>query len=209
MFNIPPRELKRKLFHLLSLGFAALYWFFPVWVVLAALITLFVMAAATEIARAKSKKFNDLIKTVFGGIMRDEEDKHTAGVIWTIAGAIIAITLFDPTIDLFQGLFADIDCRRCVMMCFFYLALGDSAAAIFGMAFGKHKIYCGKSLEGTLACFTVCLIAGLFILPMWQAALFGAAFAAFAETLPWPLSDNLWMQPLDAGMLVLFFKLFG
>ncbi len=100
---------------------------------------------------------------------------------------------------------------------FLYLAFGDACAALFGKAYGKHKIYAGKSWEGTIACFTVCFIIGLILFgtagvagfgEVFCFSLSGAATAAFIETIPWPLNDNLWMQVLNAGALSLLARFF-
>ena len=96
--------------------------------------------------------------------------------------------------------------KNFVLASFLYLAFGDAVAALAGKAWGKHKIYAGKSLEGSLACFIVCFIAGLFLLPTWQFAFAGALIAAFIETIPWPLNDNFWMQILNAGILTFLSK---
>jgi dolichol kinase len=96
--------------------------------------------------------------------------------------------------------------KNFVLASFLYLAFGDSVAALAGKAWGKHKIYAGKSLEGTLACFIVCFGIGLLILPTWQFAFAGALIAAFIETIPWPLNDNFWMQILNAGILTFLSK---
>jgi dolichol kinase len=89
-----------------------------------------------------------------------------------------------------------------VFASFLYFAFGDSAAALVGKIIGRHKTFPGKSLEGSLACFAVCFIAGLFIFN-WQFALAGATIAAIVEAIPWKISDNFWMQIINAGVLTL------
>jgi len=45
------------------------------------------------------------------------------------------------------------------------------------------------------------LIIGLIAFHSWQLAFAGAFVATLTEILPWPLSDNLWMQVISAGAL--------
>jgi dolichol kinase len=189
MSFFPKDEIKRKLFHFLSLIYAAAFWYLPKFYVLAGLAVMIILTIIIEITRRFNKRFNDAMLKIFSGIYRKSEEHKIAGVLWTLIGAFITIIVFDD--------------KTCVLASFLYLALGDAAAALFGRAFGKHKIYGGKSIEGSVACFTVCLIAGLLVLPSWQIALAGAFLAAFIETIPWPLSDNMWMQIINAGTLTL------
>jgi dolichol kinase len=149
---------------------------------------------AGEYIRSKNEKFNVFILKILGGVHRKSEEHKISGLPWTLAGAFLTIFLFEN--------------KTFVLASFLYLAFGDAVAALFGKAFGKHKIYAGKSLEGSTACFIACFIVGLFILPSWQFALAGAVCAAFIETVPWPLNDNFWMQILNAGILTYMAGLF-
>ena len=46
-----------------------------------------------------------------------------------------------------------------------FFILGDAAAALIGKAIGRVKI-CGKTLEGSIGCFLLCVILGVFIFPI-------------------------------------------
>lgn len=194
MFGFPADEIKRKTFHVLSLIYVAAYWFLPRSIVLTGLLIAIIIVCVGEILRAKNEKFNVFILKVLGGVHRKTEEHKVSGLPWTLTGAFLTILLFHE--------------KTFVLTSFLYLAFGDAFAALFGKAYGKHKIYAGKSLEGTFACFAVCFIIGLVILPSWQFALIGAAIAAFIETIPWPLNDNLWMQVLNAGILTYLARFF-
>jgi dolichol kinase len=85
-----------------------------------------------------------------------------------------------------------------------YLALGDSAAALFGKKHGHTRTWYDKTLEGSIACFVVCALAGLFFFKPTFAIL-GAACAAVIEILPWPLNDNFWMPLVSACLLTFLF----
>ena len=192
MSFIPQDEIKRKMFHLLMILYIVAYYYLPERTVLIILGTFTVFCAIIEIVRYYNDKFNFFLLRTFSGIYRKSEEYKVAGILWTLIGAIITIVLFEN--------------RSCVLASFLFLALGDSAAALFGKAIGRHKIYAGKTLEGSLACFVVCVVVGFIIFQSWQIALIGALIATFIESIPWPLSDNLWMQVANAGVLTALTK---
>ena len=194
MFGFPKDEIKRKTFHILTLIYVAAYWFLPKKIVLTGLLIAIMVVLIGEFIRARNEKFNVFILKVLGGVHRKSEEHKISGLPWTLAGAFLTILLFENKIF--------------VLTSFLYLAFGDAVAALFGKTYGKHKIYAGKSLEGSVACFVACLIVGLIFLPSWQFAVVGALIAAFIETIPWPLNDNFWMQIINAGILTYIARLF-
>ena len=80
------------------------------------------------------------------------------------------------------------------------LAFGDGAAALAGMMFGRVRpaVLRGKSLEGSLACFAVVLLAAKS-LPLSGACAVACA-ATLAEALPLKDFDNLAI-PLATGLV--------
>jgi dolichol kinase len=99
----------------------------------------------------------------------------------------VGIVLYDPN-------------KNIVLACLFYLAFGDASAALVGKRMGKRKIFWDKTLEGSLACFFVCFLIGLFFFK-WPLALAGALIAAFIELFPWALNDNFWMPIISAFVI--------
>lgn len=194
MFGFPKDEIKRKTFHILTLIYVAAYWFLPKNIVLMGLLIAVIIVLLGEFIRARNEKFNVFILKVLGGVHRESETHKISGLPWTLSGAFLTILLFPE--------------KTFVLASFLYLAFGDACAALFGKAYGKHKIYAGKSLEGSIACFVACLIVGLIVLPTWQFAVAGALIAAFIETIPWPLNDNFWMQIINAGILTYIARFF-
>ncbi|MDR0977726.1 MAG: hypothetical protein LBL71_01630 [Endomicrobium sp.] len=193
MVSIPKDEIKRKVFHLLSLLYAFGYLYLPKKVVIFCLAAVLTGVALMEYMRFKFSKFNDFFKNNFKGFYRLNEADKMSGLIWTLSGAFISIILFRN--------------RNIVFASFLYLAFGDTAAALAGKTLGKHKFtVTGKSLEGSMACFTVCFIIGLFLFNM-RFALIGAVVASLIEAVPWILNDNFWMQILNAGFLTVISKM--
>lgn len=183
------QEIKRKLFHLLTLIYIVGYWRLPRDAALAGMgLTIFV-ALAIEIIRLKHSRFNRFV--LLFGIHRKSEENHFSGLLWTLSGAFFTMYFFEnpsqPTTKII------------VLASLLYAALGDTAAAIAGSLFGRIKIG-EKSLEGSAACFVVCLIIGYFLLP-WPIFLWGAFASTFFEVIHWPLNDNFWLPILSAGAL--------
>jgi glycerol-3-phosphate acyltransferase PlsY len=97
--------------------------------------------------------------------------------------------------------------KELAIACLSFLVLGDMFAAIIGMRFGRTQIWAGKSLEGSLACFIVCFVIGLFVAWLFPAHLnlqiiaLGAFTATIVELLPLGLDDNLTI-PLISGLVM-------
>jgi dolichol kinase len=187
MLSIPKDEIKRKAFHLLSLIYVFGYWYLPKNIVLFGLGIAVTIVAFLEYIRFKFPKFNSFFKDNFKGFYRPQEVDKVSGVVWTLSGAFVTILLFPN--------------KSIVFTSFLYLSFGDAAAALVGKVIGKHKIaFTGKSIEGSLACFKVCLAVGLLLFNV-KFALIGAIVATLVEAMPWKLSDNFWMQIINAGIL--------
>ena len=203
MLGFAKDELKRKAFHILSLIYVIAFWVLPRNIVLIGFLIAIAIVLVGEFIRAKNEKFNIFILKILGGVHRESETHKISGLPWTLLGAFLTILLFENKIF--------------VLVSFLYLAFGDACAALFGRTYGKHKIYAGKSLEGTVACFCACLIIGLIVFlssnqftienGCWL-AIVGALIAAFIETIPWPLNDNFWMQIINAGILTYISRFF-
>ena len=175
---------------MLALIYVVAFWYLPKRTVLVALAILIVITIIIEVTRALNSKFNNLTLKIFNGFYRESEKQKVAGVLWTLLGAFLTIVIFDN--------------KLCVLVSFLYLVFGDTFAALFGQTFGKHRLpYLSKSFEGSMACFSICLVIGLIAFPSWQLAVAGAFMATVVEAIPWPLNDNLWMQIVNAGGLTL------
>lgn len=193
MVSVPKDELKRKGFHLLSLIYVFGFWFLQKNIVILGLLIAIFIVAFFEILRFKVPKFNKFFCNNFKGFYRQEEANKVSGLLGTLSGALIAILLFSVLIT---------DTKEMVFASFLYLAFGDSTAALVGKSIGKHKVFTGKTVEGSIACFFACFIAGLFIFNV-KFALCGAFIATVVEAIPWKINDNFWMQIVNAGLLTL------
>jgi dolichol kinase len=193
MGGFPIDEIKRKSFHLLILLYILAYWLLPRPVLLWGFGLLILVVIAGELVRLRVPSFNEALLKYLGGIHREEETKALSGLPWTLSGSFLTILLFPD--------------RTVVMVSFFYLAFGDALAALFGRRFGRHRLMGGKSLEGSTACFAVCLLVGLLFMKP-PLALLGALIATVIELIPWPLNDNFWMPLFSASALTLLLPFF-
>jgi dolichol kinase len=177
----------RKSWHLLGATFPALYYFGVISksCTLAVVGAIIAVAVAIEILRFTSSRAARVFGAVFGIIMRDAEYRRVNATIPFLVSTFLAVLIFPKAI-------------ACVSL--FYLAFGDVAAALVGGAVGRIRLTARKTLEGTLACFGVCLAIGLLFLD-WRLASAGAAAAAVAELLSRDWADNLSM-PVAAGVVM-------
>jgi dolichol kinase len=189
MAFFPEDEVKRKLFHLLTLAYIGGYWLLPRPFVLWTMGFVTAFAIMMEVVRLHVPSLNTWILNILGGVHRPEEEKKVSGLPFTLSGSFLTMLFFVDT--------------RIVITSLLYLAFGDTMAALVGRGLGKKKIMNGKkTFEGSLACFFVCFFVGLFFFN-WRAAFCGAMIATLIELAPWPLNDNFWVPLVSAASLTL------
>ena len=88
------------------------------------------------------------------------------------------------------------------------LAFGDGFASLVGKFFGKWRpaFLCGKSIEGSLACFAAVLISAYAVSGNLHIAFVAAFTATAVEALPLKDYDNLAL-PVTVGLAVQFASL--
>ncbi len=173
------RELTRKAIHLASAA---------VPIALAAGIgrrfTLLVLAALTLVAigvestRATSPIAALRFNVIFQPLLRPHETRAITGATWLIVSLFAAVLLLPVDIAIAATWAA---------------AVGDAAAALIGMHYGRHRsARDGKSLEGSAACLVATLIGTVLLARLpFTLALAAALAATGAERLPWPRDDNV------------------
>ncbi len=109
---------------------------------------------------------------------RRDEGRFVLGPVTLALGVLATLILFEPAAARI-GIFA--------------LAFGDGIASLAGKLFGQRKIpYTrGKTVEGSLACFTAVLVAVAFVTGSPAHALLIAVTAALIELIPLNDYDNL------------------
>ena len=180
-------ELERKLIHFTSLSVPVLYWVTSQEVTLWFLGIGVAVGIFSEVARFKWAWFQSVYSFV-GKYEREHEHKKITGATCFAVAAFVTVAVFSQEIAISSLLF---------------FTLGDSAAALVGTRFGRHKMF-GKSAEGSLACFSVCSVVGWWLLG-WVGIL-GAATATVIELLPLFVDDNVWI-PLVSGAVMQALKI--
>jgi len=180
------KELKRKLFHLTGLAIPVGYYFVnDKRIALIIVIILTAVYFSIELRRRIDPKFGERFLLRFSHIMRPEERKTVTASGYYLVSSILTIALFDKTVAIVSLLF---------------LILGDSAAAIVGKSLGEIKIS-SKTLEGSLACFSVCFLIALIARINPFTALAGAFTATFVEFISVGHYDNFTI-PLASGFVM-------
>lgn len=144
------------------------------------------IAYSVEFGKRYFPKFSKYFFQYLKPLLRSHElEGAITGATYYITGVLLCIIIFDKSI---------------AIACIFFIILGDTAAALVGKRWGRTKLIGNKSLEGSAACFIVCLLITLFwINPIVGIA--GAFFATLTELLPLRIDDNLTV-PLISGAIM-------
>jgi len=206
------QELNRKLLHLIALLMPVGIFYVPKingvskWIPPLVLGVLFFGAVLLEKMRFKYPKIQILYLRCFHSLLRNQEKKKMTGATYIIGGALVCAIVF-------------IDAPHISFMTLTLFILGDGVAAIVGISIGRIALF-GKTIEGSLACFGLCmtLFAVLFphvpfLLEDWRGAppfslmiITSLAITIF-ELIPikitrtHTLNDNLYV-PVIAGLVL-------
>lgn len=151
-------EINRKLLHILSgCAIPAGILYIPLipgaskYLPMGILGTLLLGSILIEVIRFRMPAVQKTFYTFVGSMLRSEEDKKVTGATYIFASAFICTILFreHPHISF-------------IVLNLFIL--GDAVAAIVGLSIGKIRIG-KKSVEGSLACFILCLLFFYFVFP--------------------------------------------
>ncbi|MBN1758100.1 MAG: hypothetical protein JW863_07280 [Chitinispirillaceae bacterium] len=155
--RLPKEEIARKLLHLFALTMPAGIHYIPkftgTWLIPTIILAvLFFGSVIIEKLRQKSPAVQALFYKFAGSMLRKEEKHAVTGSTWVIGAALICSILFRN--DTYIAL---------IILSIFIL--GDAVAALIGMSIGRIKIG-KKSLEGSLACFTLCMLFFMAVFPL-------------------------------------------
>jgi dolichol kinase len=183
--KIKIRKPYRKLLRPLAVIFPVGYLFFSkstVLLVLGVVVAFFMIAEALRFLRPRYLSF----------IYRKKEKGKISSLLLFLVASFLTILFFAKDIAILVLLF---------------LIFGDLAAFFIGTAFGKIRIFNGKSLEGSFAFLVCCLFVGLVSLNFLDLDLFivilGAVVATIVESIPIG-EDNLTVALITALVLSTF-----
>lgn len=189
------RELGRKAIHLLALTIPLGMWWVGMPGSLYILTVMALLAVTADVARVYSSRFNRIIQSIFGPLMRNEElPEGDAGVQFNgatcvLVGAALLALLFP---------------LRIAAPVLAMAMLADAAAALVGRRLGRHS---WGSLSSTVEGTAAFVGTGLAIMAFIPIIAFGPAAAgvlggAIVEALPLRINDNI-RVPLVAAFVVM------
>ena len=184
----PINEIKRKIFHHLSLVYMAIYWLTPRALSLFFFGLLVVVLGGLEFIRLRRPEVNTRLLAKFGGIHRESEILMPSGIFWTLLGCWLTMAVFTN--------------KRIVLPALGFLVFGDTLAALGGQKWGKRTWVKNpaKTLEGS-ACFAAISALWALLFVRWPVAILGAISGAWLEARPLPFNDNLWVPVLSGAAL--------
>ena len=178
----------RKALHLSGVAFPISYLAAPSGHYSLAVILLFLSALSLglDAGRLTFKGVNSWFLATYEPYLKEKEREGMTGLGPFLFASALTILFFE---------------RPLAIASLFFLSLGDLAAALVGHRWGRVRIG-HKSLEGSGACFALCIIIGLALLPL-KVALLGALVATLTELFSNQaiIDDNLSI-PLIAGLVM-------
>jgi len=161
--------------------------------------TLFIVSASAfgcfftlDWLRLNDRRFNSHFMKFFSILIRRTEQNSFNGATFLCCAFSIVIFLFPRDVAVASMLF---------------LSLGDTAAELGGLYFGRLKIF-RRSAEGALSFFLVAFAVAWALLDDWRVALLSALAGALIELFSFDVDDNLTVPIGSACAIWLFFILF-
>ncbi|MEA9356877.1 SEC59/DGK1/VTE5 family protein [Bacteriovorax sp. PP10] len=157
-----------------------------------ALLTLAIAAFLFELLRLKNEKVNQLAMVLMKPVMRESERNSVSGLPFYALGVSLALFFFP---------------ERIAILAILFLIFADPIASFIGILYGRDKILPNKSLQGTIAAFSVCYIATLvygmiYVGPSMNLLLFAVAagiIGCVSEMCSQFVDDNLCI-PVVSGL---------
>jgi len=151
------KEFQRKAVHLSSLWVPSAIYFVPEVLLFPTLFIILCGNIALEYANFKRYRWaRQSFGAIFFRLLREKETARQnfqfTGSVYILTSAILCMCLFS---------------KEVTVIAMTVMLISDSAAALIGRTFGKHKIYKSKSLEGTMAFFVSALVINLLFIPIY------------------------------------------
>jgi len=188
-------EFSRKIFHLLNMVVPLIHVYLikDRMEMLIFLSLMLIFCFFIEVFRNQNNIIHKFFKKYLYFMMREsEKEGQITGATWVIAGSLITIILIPKPFSI---------------VALFFLAVGDTFAALIGMNYPILKIG-RKTLSGSIACFVTCCIIGLMFSFNLNAStiIFGAFIATLTELASMKINDNL-LIPIFSGISMYFLNI--
>lgn len=180
-------ELLRKSIHLLIALVPSLAAWFGRWPTMALLGLGTLVYTLCEILRRAGIEVPLISRITSLAARKRDTGKFVRGPITLGLGAMLSLAIFPP---------------GAASIAIYTLAFGDGLSSLVGKFFGRVKLPLtgGKSLEGSLTCFTAAFLSALLVGGKPLPALAVAAVATLTEAIPLKDFDNI-VLPLVTGAL--------
>ncbi|HVM32639.1 MAG TPA: hypothetical protein VMU88_05860 [bacterium] len=198
---LKPFQAFRKVYHVVSASILPLaYLYNPLhqneadlrhtllWVMAPAFLGFF----ALDWLRLNDRRFNSKFMKFFSVLIRRTEQNKFNGATFLTFAFTLVIFLFPRPVAITAMLF---------------LSLGDTAAELGGLYFGKLKIF-HRSAEGTFSFFLVAFAIAWAMLGDWRVAFFSGLAGSLIELFSFDVDDNLTVPIGSACAIWLVFSLF-
>lgn len=193
-------HLVRKIWHIItgSLGLFAYYKMgISAHTVATVLLIFSVLTFTVEFLRLRNDSLNRVVLSVMKPFMRESEKTSVSGMPFYALGVSLSLFFFPTMVAILSVLF---------------LIFADPIASFFGILYGKDKILPNKSLQGTIAAFSVCYIVTLVYglihtgssMNVLVFSIFGGLIGALSELCSQFVDDNLCIPVLSGlGLTIL------
>lgn len=150
-----------------------------------------------EFLRLRDERINQLAMTLMKPLMRESEKTSISGMPFYALGVSLSLFFFPERIAVLSVLF---------------LIFADPIASTFGIIYGRDKIFPNKSLQGTLAAFSVCYLVTLIYGAVYTGSsmnllvfsIVAGVIGALSELCSQFVDDNLCIPVVSgAGLFVL------
>ncbi len=179
------KEGWRKATHLFALIMPIGYFILGKTIALSILIPAAFLIVLFDAARLGGWKLWSWVAWIWGPLIRPHESRKLTGASWIMIATVATVLMFSKPVAV------------CALA---FIIIGDSAGALIGRKWGRHKFRNSKSVEGSTAFFLSCLIPVALVpgVPLWIGAI-GAVVGTFTEAFSAKVDDNL-SVPLVSGL---------
>jgi dolichol kinase len=186
-------EARRKTFHFLGLLLVGLYYYSTKQIVILVASLALLASLTVEYVRLRTYPLR-LFDFLVNKMLRGHERTSMAAYVYWFAGSLPVILLLSKPL---------------AMITIAVTLLGDTLAAIVGVALGRHKLPTNpsKSWEGTIAgtvtSFLVAMLLSSILLssPSLPLSIIAAAAFATVDVIKLPIDDNF-LMPIVIGFLL-------
>ena len=191
--DVPKIKVWRKVIRIFGLLLPIIYFFSNKLLMLIIFGVLTILFFYVDLIRWKKQKNKKKIKVGIYKALYKKNESTISNLSLFIVGAFATVLLFPKTITI---------------LALSFLIVGDTAAEILGIKFGRVKLIGKKTLEGSLACFASSIIILMMWLPFLNISIFTGIAGALAVTIAELFSgryDNLTIDLLAGLAMILNF----